>query len=230
MESFRKPAYGLPNPGFEPAQFKDLLRAFFIFSILSIPESAGSLFPWAGLRPFVEGQIAGDRHEPGREGGPPFRVKTVDISVGPQECFLGQILTDLFGKREILQIEENHPLVTKDKDLEGFRVSLSGLFDKKPVIHELCVFPFHSIIPFEPQKVPRLSARSSQPRILDTRPGPDYALFTARGVDLERNAGPFHAQRKRTIPVRRTFSTREAIRKKLARWDNACGVKDGARL
>ena len=30
--------------------------------------------------------------------------------------------------------------------------------------------------------------RSSQLRILDTRTGPDYALFTAGGIDLERTA------------------------------------------
>lgn len=154
MESFRKPAYGLLDPGFEPALLKDLLRAFFCLSVRFVPESAGSLHPEGRFGPFVEGQIAGYRHEPGREGGPLFRIKTVDIPIGPQKRLLGQILADLLGEHEILQIKEDHPLVTKDEDLEGFRVSLSGLFDKEPVVHGRGFFPFHSIIPFEPAKVP----------------------------------------------------------------------------
>jgi len=214
MELFRKPAHGLPDPGLEPAQFEDLRGPFFHPSVLFLPESARSLLPEARFRPFVEGQIAGDRHEPGREGGPLLGVKAIDIPIRSQECFLGQILVDLRGEREIPQVKEDHPLVAKDEDLEGVRVSLSGLFDKKPVVHELGFFPFPSIIPLETAKVP--------PDVLDTRPGPDYVrVAESRRV---------YALRKKTIPVRRCLSARETIRKEPPKWDGACRMMDGERL
>jgi hypothetical protein len=67
---------------------------------------------------------------------------------------LGEILLDLEGKREILQIKENHPLVAEDEDLEGIWVSLSGLFDKKPVIHELCSSPSIILYILDRQRFP----------------------------------------------------------------------------
>jgi hypothetical protein len=48
---------------------------------------------------------------------------------------------------------------------------LSGLFDKKPVVHELCFSPSIALYSLKRQKFPH---------VIDTRPGPDYVLIEGR--------------------------------------------------